>query len=129
MQINVQASMANLCQPVRAEMESNGVSHLAILNACNAYLGKLKGEQKGDPKRSDGKANVKKDSFKMSVTPGRVQFSGTYDIVGQFIAWHDAISKAHTIATMDSVKIPSQFEKWMEFAKAAKVEQTTPVNA
>lgn len=114
--------MANLCQPIRAEMEQTGYSHLKVLNACNAHLGKLKGEQKGDDKRSDGKYNVKKDSFKMSVTPGRVQFTGTADIVAAFIAWHDAIAKAHAIATMDTVKIPAQFQEWMSFAKAEQNE-------
>lgn len=123
MQINVVAKMSNLCAPVRAEMEQTGYSHLSVLNACNAHLGKLKGEQKGDDKRGDGKVNVKKDTFKMSITPGRVLFSGTADIVASFIAWHDAIAKAHQIASMDSVKIPSAFEPWLQFAKA-KTEET-----
>lgn len=118
--------MANLCAPIRNWCESNGYSHLALLNACNAHLGKLKGEVKGEDKRSDGKYNAKKDTFKMNVTPGRVQFTGVADIPAQFIAWHDAVSKAHAIASMDVVALPDQFIDW---AKFAKVTESAPVVA
>lgn len=122
MEIKVNASMANLCVPVRNELEATGISHLACLNACNSHLGKMKGEVKGDDKRSDGKYNVKRDSFKMSVQPGRVEFKTTADIVGQFIAWHDAIEKAHKLATMERVAIPSQFSEWIsKFTPKAEV--------
>ena len=129
MQINVSARISNLCVPVRNQMEQTGYSHLAVLNAVNSHLGKLKAIQKGEDKRGTGKVNVKKDTFKMSVAPGRVEFQGTADIVGSFIAWHDAIAKAHAIATMETCPIPSQFTDWMSFAKgkAETVEETATV--
>lgn len=126
MNITVEAKMSNLCVPVRNTMESNGISHLQVLNACNSHLGKLKGQQKGDDKRTDGKVNVKTDSFKMSIQPGRVQFTGTADIVATFIAWHDAIEKAHKVANMEAVAIPVLFDTWLQFAKAKDGE---PVKA
>lgn len=130
MQINVIARMSNLCVPVRLEMERQGLSHLAVLNACNSYLGRLKGEQSklSEDKRGDGKYNVKKDTFKMSIKPATVLFKGTQEtegnaMVGLFIAWHDAVSKAHNIAPMEYAHIPTVFTGWLEFAKQ-KTEQT-----
>lgn len=116
MQIEVSAKMDNLCQPVRAFCESNGYSHLMILNACNSHLGKMKIAKQGESKTGDGKYNAKKDTFKVSVKPGTVQFTTTADVCGQFIAWHDAVKKAHAIATMDTVNIPEQFKSWLKFA-------------
>ncbi len=114
--------MANLCYPIRNSMEQAGISHLMVLNACNSHLGKLKGLQKGEDKRGDGKVSQKRDTFKVSVQPGRVQFTGTADIVATFIAWHDAIVKANNIAPMEYASIPGAFDNWLSFAKVKEQE-------
>jgi hypothetical protein len=118
MQINVECRIENLCAPVRNSLEQEGFSHLAVRNACNSHLGKMKSEKVGDDKRGDAKYNVKKDSFKVSVKPGRVEFISTANVVEQFIAWHDQVAKCHAIASMDYVAIPTVFTGWLQFAKA-----------
>lgn len=110
------AKMDNLCAPVREQMERNKISHLAVLNACNSHLGKLKAEQTTEDKRGDMKVSQKKDTAKVTVKPGSVQFTGTYNTVSCFIAWHDAVQKCNDIALMEYVAIPAQFNEWLKFA-------------
>jgi hypothetical protein len=127
MQLNVIARIENLCAPIRQEMEARKISHLAVLNACNSHLGKLKSEQTGDDKRGDMKVSQKKDTAKLTVKPGAVTFIDNYNVVAMFIAWNDAIQKAHNIARMETVSIPEVFSEWLVFAKVKEeaIETTT----
>jgi hypothetical protein len=124
MTIEVSAKLLNLNSPVRASLEAEGYSTVAVLNACNSHLGKLKSRQTGEDKRGDMAVKVKSDKATLTVKPGSVQFSGVADIVNTFIAYHDAIAKAHKLANMDNAgTIPSVFSSWLNgFAKAQAQE-------
>lgn len=102
-----------------------------ILDALNAHLGKLKVEyDPNDAKRSDGKYNAKKDTFKMSIKMS-AKVVDTASIQGLFIAWHDQVAKL--ICPTELVRLPEVFtdnEKndgkgWLKFAHKSNV--TEPV--
>jgi hypothetical protein len=129
MQLNVEAKLINLCAPIRASLEAKGLSHLAILNACNSHLGKLKAKQTGDDKLGTMKVSAKRDTSKVTLKPGSVEFTGTYNVVSVFIAWNHAVEKAHGIASMDTVSIPAVFSDWLKFAEAKPTAINEPVSA
>jgi hypothetical protein len=124
--VNINLDIQNFCIPVRNGLVNAGYSSVKVLNACKSALGEMKIKKQGDDKRGAMRVNVKKDMSLNTMQPGSVTFQGSASVPMTFIAWNDAMEKAHKIAGMESVSIPDTFTEWLKFAHKDK-EVLAPV--